>query len=114
MQPRRDKFAGLSRRAKRRRTAIEEDDAAGESVTIRAAVRSAKKAARPVKIGESERRSAYNGKKKERNKDKGKGKVTVRAGGAFDSDMGQKTVREGVRANKGDAIGGMGKRRGPK
>ncbi|KAI0932221.1 nucleolar DEAD-box protein required for synthesis of 60S ribosomal subunit [Taiwanofungus camphoratus] len=113
-KPRRDKFAGLSRRAKRRRTAIEEDDAAGESVTIRAAVRSAKKAARPVKIGESERRSAYNGKKKERNKDKGKGKVTVRAGGAFDSDMGQKTVREGVRANKGDAIGGMGKRRGPK
>ncbi|OBZ78997.1 ATP-dependent RNA helicase DRS1 [Grifola frondosa] len=106
-KPKRDKYSGLSRRVKRRKMAMEEDDAAGENGAIRAAVRSAKKAARPAKIGEPERRSLP-AKKKSKSK-----KVTARAGGAFDKDMGQRTAREGLRAKKGDAIS-MGKKKGAK
>ncbi|KDQ63735.1 hypothetical protein JAAARDRAFT_120352 [Jaapia argillacea MUCL 33604] len=110
-KPKRDKFAGLSRRAKRRKMAMEEDDAIpGETRVIGAAIRAAKKAARPGKIGEPEKRP-MNSKKDKR----GKKKVTARAGGAFSSEMGQSTrAREGVRAKKGDAIGGMGKKKGGK
>ncbi|KAH9898412.1 DEAD-domain-containing protein [Cubamyces lactineus] len=111
-KPKRDKFAGLSRRAKRRKMAMEEDDAA-ESGAIRAAVRSAKKASRPAKIGEPERRTAPS-KKKDKKKAARSKTVTKQKGGAFDKDMGQRPVREGVRAKKGDVIGGMGKKKGGK
>ncbi|KAI0365236.1 DEAD-domain-containing protein [Pilatotrama ljubarskyi] len=111
-KPKRDKFAGLSRRAKRRKMAMEEDDAA-ESGAIRAAVRSAKKASRPAKIGEPERRPASS-KKKDKKKAARSKRVTKQKGGAFEKDLGQRPVREGVRAKKGDVIGGMGKKKGGK
>ncbi|KAI0735181.1 DEAD-domain-containing protein [Earliella scabrosa] len=110
-KPKRDKFAGLSRRAKRRKMAMEED--AEETGAIRAAVRSAKKASRPAKIGEPERRP--NSTKKDRKKKAARTKsVTKPKGGAFEKDMGQRAPREGVRAKKGDVIGGMGKKKGGK
>ncbi|TFY69741.1 hypothetical protein EVJ58_g218 [Rhodofomes roseus] len=113
-KPKRDKFAGLSRRVKRRKMAMEEDDAGGESGAVRAAVRSAKKAAKPAKIGEPERRPAIS-KKREKNKErKLRGKAAARIGGVFDKDLGQRRVKEGVRAKKGDVIGGMGKKKGGK
>ncbi|KAI9063051.1 DEAD-domain-containing protein [Trametes sanguinea] len=111
-KPKRDKFAGLSRRAKRRKMALEEDDAA-ETGAIRAAVRSAKKASRPVKIGEPERRPAQS-KKKDKKKAARSKTVTKQKGSSFEKDLGQRPAREGVRAKKGDVIGGMGKKRGGK
>ncbi|KAF5374766.1 hypothetical protein D9758_000276 [Tetrapyrgos nigripes] len=105
-KPKRDKFAGLSRKQKRRKLAMEEDAEDGSGNGLNAAIRSAKKASRPSKIGEPERRPQ---KAKSKDKKKGKGKkVTARVGGAFDRDLGSKSSRhEGVRAKKGDAIGGM-------
>ncbi|KAI0724541.1 P-loop containing nucleoside triphosphate hydrolase protein [Cerioporus squamosus] len=107
-KPKRDKFSGLSRRAKRRKMAMEDD--ATETGAIRAAVRSAKKASRPAKIGEPERRNTST------KKDKKKKAARSRSakGGAFDKEMGQRAAREGVRAKKGDVIGGMGKKKGGK
>ena len=79
---------------------------------MRAAVRSAKKAARPAKIGEPERKPVKSKQKTE--KKRRSQKVKARAGGAFEQDMGQRAAREGVRAKKGDAIGGMAKKRSGK
>lgn len=94
--------------------AMEEDDAGGESAAIRAAVRSAKKSAKPAKIGEPERRPAIS-KKKEKNKErKLRGKAATRIGGSFDKDLGQRRAKEGVRAKRGDVIGGMAKKKGGK
>lgn len=107
MQPKRDKFAGLSRRAKRRKMANEED--AEETPAIRAAVRSAKKAARPTKIGEPERRAGPT--KKREKKARAKQRV-AKVGGAFEKDMGQRAVREGVRAKKSDSVGSGKKKSG--
>jgi len=108
-KPKRDKFAGLSRRVKRRKMAMEEDEGAADSVAIRSAVRSAKKAARPKKIGEPESRQPRS-KKAEK---KSKRKASARASRGFEKDLGQRTTtREGVRAKKGDVIGGMGKKKG--
>lgn len=105
-QPKRDKFSGLSRRVKRRKLAMEEDDGSGDRKAVDAAIRSAKKAARPSKIGIPEKRDAKKASKK-----KAKRKVTK--GGNFGSEMGQrgagKTLGEGIRAKKGDTIGGMKK-----
>ncbi|EIW64684.1 DEAD-domain-containing protein [Trametes versicolor FP-101664 SS1] len=112
-KPKRDKFAGLTRRAKRRKMAMEDDEDAPESGAIRAAVRSAKKASRPAKIGEPERRPASS-KKRDKKKAARSKTVTKRKGGAFEKDGGQRPAREGVRAKKGDVIGGMGKKKGGK
>ena len=87
--------------------AMEED--AGETPAIRAAVRSAKKASKPAKIGEPEKRPSRPGSKK-----KDKKKVAAKRGSAFESDMGQRAAREGVRAKKTDIIGGMGTKKGGK
>jgi len=104
IKPKRDKFSGLSRKAKRRKLAMEEDKEMGDSGALKAAVRSAKKSARPTKIGIPERRTAKSTKSK-------KGKL-ARAGKVFDKDLGQKSGHgEGVRAKKGDAVGGMKKGR---
>ncbi|KAH9849774.1 DEAD-domain-containing protein [Lenzites betulinus] len=111
-KPQRDKLAGLSRRAKRRKMAMEEDEPA-ESGAIRAAVRSAKKASRPAKIGEPERRPGAS-KKRDKKKAARSKSVTKRKSGAFEKDLGQRPAREGVRAKKGDIIGGMGKKKGGK
>ncbi|OCH96178.1 DEAD-domain-containing protein [Obba rivulosa] len=108
-KPKRDKFAGLSRRAKRRKMAMDEDDGAADSTAIRLAVRSAKKASRPTKIGEPEARQSRNKKSVK----KSKKKASARAASGFDKDASQRTTsREGVRAKKGDVIGGMGKKKG--
>ena len=108
-QPKRDKFAGLSRREKRRKIALEED--AVETGAIKAAVRSAKKSIRPAKIGEKQP-SIERKRKNERSGPKGK--AGSKKGGKFDKEMGQRPAREGVRAKKGDVIGGMGKKKGSK
>lgn len=114
VQPKRDKFAGLSRRAKRRKLALEEDEADRVgTVATGAAIRAAKKAARPPKIGEPLPKQA-NGKG--RDKDKRKKKLVK----GFDSDLsarGKKSgagagAREGARAKRGDKIGGMGGKKG--
>lgn len=95
--------------------AMEEDEETGENGAIRAAVRSAKKASKPVKIGQPERKPSSAGKKREKVKEKKKrGKAATRIGGAFDKEMGRRSVKEGVRARKGDIIGGMGKKKGMK
>ncbi|ESK88904.1 atp-dependent rna helicase [Moniliophthora roreri MCA 2997] len=105
-KPKRDKFSGLSRKAKRRKLAMEEDG--GDNRAVNAAIRSAKKAARPAKIGEPERRFERSSSKA---KKKARAKVTNSRGGAFDKDFGDNASRhEGVRAKQGDAIGGMRKK----
>lgn len=109
-KPKRDKFAGLTRKAKRRKMALEADKELGETGAVNAAIRSAKKAARPAKIGIPEHRNvpASKGTKAR----KGASKT---GGNTFDRDLSSKVARgEGVHAKKGDAIGGMGKRKGGK
>lgn len=94
---------------------MEEDDTVEDKGAIRAAVRSAKKAAMPAKIGEPERRTSSLSKKKEKTRErKLRGKASARIGRTFDKDMSQRTAKEGVRAKKGDVIGGMGKKKGGK
>ncbi|KAH9944396.1 DEAD-domain-containing protein [Epithele typhae] len=109
-KPKREKFAGLSRRAKRRKMAMEEDEAP-DSGAIRAAVRSAKKASRPGKIGEPEKRPVSSKEKRKKARAKS---VSKPKGSAFEKDLGQRAPREGARAKKGDVIGGMGKKKGGK
>ncbi|KAJ7783807.1 DEAD-domain-containing protein [Mycena maculata] len=108
-KPKRDKFSGLTRKAKRRKLAREEDEELGDDGATKAAIRSAKKSARPTKIGVLVPRKPT--KKAARNAHK---KVTARTGGAFDRDLGHKggSSGEGVRSKKGDAVGRMGKKIG--
>ncbi|KAF5370217.1 hypothetical protein D9615_010060 [Tricholomella constricta] len=73
-KPKRDKFAGLSRRVKRRKMIMEEDAELGDENALNAAIRLAKKSARPSKIGVPEKRLV-----KANSKSKPK-KVTSRAG----------------------------------
>lgn len=87
---------------------MEEDGDDGEDRAVKASIRSAKKAARPAKIGVAERRPT-----RSKDKKRSRNKVVSRAGGAFDKDFGQKSGRgEGVRAKKGDAIAGMTRKGG--
>ncbi|KIJ21730.1 hypothetical protein PAXINDRAFT_173799 [Paxillus involutus ATCC 200175] len=103
-KPKRDNYAGLCRRAKRRKMAMEADKEFGDSKVLNAAIRTAKKAARPEKIGNPPSKSPTQ-----------KSKVTSRRRSAFEQDLSGKRGRgEGIRAKKGDAIGGMGKRKGGK
>ena len=75
---------------------MEEDKELGDNKSLNAAIRSAKKSARPAKIGVPERKDSKSSKKR---------KVSVRSGNTFDSDFGQKSKsREGVRSKKGDAV----------
>lgn len=119
-QPKRDKFSGLSRKAKRRKIIAEEDKEYNDSQAINASIRSAKKANRPAKIGEPDKKSTRPVKKKSKSTtEKSKG------GSVFESDFGQKSKssNEGIRARKDDAIksnkkggsggGGKTKRKGP-
>lgn len=105
-QPKRDKYAGLSRKVKRRKMAIEAEQEPGQKGAIDAAIRSAKRQARPGKVGKVQTKNAAGGRKKVASK------VTSRVGDAFNQDLSAK--REGIRARKGDAIGGMGRRKGGK
>lgn len=79
---------------------MEEDAEIGDDRSLKASIRSAKKLARPPKIGVPEQRS-----KKSPSKTKDKRKPhKVTSGSAFERD------REGFRAKKGDTIGGMKKK----
>ncbi|KAG2752414.1 DEAD-domain-containing protein [Suillus brevipes Sb2] len=109
-KPKRDKFAGLTRKAKRRKMALEADKELGETGAVNAAIRSAKKAARPAKIGIPEHRNVPASKRTKARKGASK-----TGGNTFDRDLSSKVARgEGVHAKKGDAIGGMSKRKGGK
>ncbi|KAG1769255.1 DEAD-domain-containing protein [Suillus occidentalis] len=109
-KPKRDKFAGLTRKAKRRKMALEADKELGETGAVNAAIRSAKKAARPAKIGIPEHRNVPASKRT-----KAKKGASKTGGNTFDRDLSSKVARgEGVHAKKGDTIGGMGKRKGGK
>nr|GAT44205.1 DEAD-domain-containing protein [Mycena chlorophos] len=95
-KPKRDKFAGLTRRAKRRKLAMEEDKEMGDERATAAAIRSAKKSGRPTKIGLPETRPVTKRAKTKSRPARTKG---------FDKDMGQRrSAGEGVRAKKGDAV----------
>lgn len=109
-QPKRDKFAGLTRKAKRRKMAMDEDERAGDNAAVNAAIRSAKKAARPTKIGLPESKGLPRRSKEKTNKTR----KATQGKGSFERDMGDKRTasREGVRAKRGDIIGGMGKKKG--
>ncbi|KAH9082149.1 DEAD-domain-containing protein [Lactarius deliciosus] len=93
-KPKRDKFSGLTRRAKRRKLASEEDSREDRRSTD-AAIRTAKKAARPAKIGVPSRPAS-------RRKQKRKGGGSSKAG--FSHDQGLRgSQREGIHAKRGDA-----------
>lgn len=86
---------------------MEEDEEAGDEKALKAAIRSAKKSARPSKIGVPEKRPSKGFKSK------GKPRRVTSHTSAFERDIDQKAGRrEGVRAKKGDAIGRMGKKGG--
>ncbi|ETW74902.1 hypothetical protein HETIRDRAFT_332035 [Heterobasidion irregulare TC 32-1] len=110
VKPKRDKFSGLTRRVKRRKMALEEEKEEGDRKGVDAAIRAAKKASRPAKIGVPVQQNANSSKKAKR-----KTKVTSH-GSVFGKDMEQRSNRgEGVRAKKGDRVAGMkkgGKRKG--
>ncbi|KIK71025.1 hypothetical protein GYMLUDRAFT_235410 [Collybiopsis luxurians FD-317 M1] len=110
VKPKRDKFSGLSRKAKRRKIAKEEDAEFGNEGATKAAIRSAKKNIQPSKIGEPERRFVKPSKSKD--KKKARKQFAVGKGGAFERDLGNKGRHEGARAKKGDIIGGMNKKKG--
>ncbi|KAE9411109.1 DEAD-domain-containing protein [Gymnopus androsaceus JB14] len=113
-KPKRDKFSGLSRKAKRRKMARDEDAEIGNEGAMKAAIRSAKKGFQPSKIGEPERRPVKTSKTKEKKKKSRRNSALGKRGG-FERDLGDKASRhEGTRAKKGDIIGGMGKKKGPK
>ncbi|KAI6132816.1 DEAD-domain-containing protein [Pisolithus croceorrhizus] len=103
-KPKREKYAGLSRKAKRRKTALEAEKDPVEKGAIDAAIRSAKREARAGKVGKIQQKS--------RARKKAAHKVTSRVGSAFGQDLSVKTRREGIRARKGDKIGGMGRKGG--
>lgn len=88
--------------------AKEEDAEIGDTGAVNAAIRSAKKAARPTKIGSLKRPT------QKPSPSKPSKKRSTKKGSNFDRDLGQKTRNEGVRATKGDKIGGMGKKLGRK
>ena len=84
---------------------------------MRAAVRNAKKAGRPTKIGMPEPKQQNPAKSKNSGKDRrGKAGRVTGLKGVFDNEMGGKRragMNEGDRANRTDRIGGMDKK-GPK
>jgi ATP-dependent RNA helicase DDX27 len=89
----RDKFSGLTRRAKRRKLASEGETKEDRKATD-AAIRSAKKAARPARISVPNKPPPREG----RPKDDKLGKA------GFSHDQGRKgNRREGIRAKRGDA-----------
>jgi len=103
-KPKRDKFSGLTRRAKRRKLASEEESK-DDKRSADAATRSAKKAARPAKIGVPSRPTS---RPKQKRKSGGSSKV------GFSHDQGLRaSQREGIHAKRGDHVGKI-KRKGRK
>ena len=104
-KPKRDKFSGLTRRAKRRKLASEEESREDKR-SADAAIRSAKKAARPAKIGVPSRSAS---RPKQKRKSGGSSKV------GFSHDQGLRASRrEGIHAKRGDHVAkikGKGRRK---
>lgn len=113
--PKRDKFSGLSRRQKRRKMAAEADKELNDKGAVNSAIRAAKHAQRPRKIGEDAPQPSF--AKKKNKKDSGKGKKPGHASAKtkvlgkdskFKAEMGAKRrggggrATEGIRAKKGD------------
>ncbi len=88
--------------------AREMDEELGDTGAVGASIRAAKKASRPVKITEPERRASSN---KKRKLDKPK-KTRVGTAG-FERDAGKKgsASREGMRAGRSDGVGLGGKKK---
>ena len=80
LQPRRDKLSGLTRKQKRRKLALEADKELGDTKSLSAAIRSAKKLNQPQKIGTLEQRSSSR-------KKSGFGK---KRRGMFETELGRK------------------------
>jgi len=77
-----------------------EDEELGDQKSVNASIRSAKKAARPPKIGVPERGGLHTRKKRNKSSTK-----KSRGVSAFESDLSQKSKpREGIRAKKDDAV----------
>jgi ATP-dependent RNA helicase DDX27 len=75
---------------------MEEDKELGDERAVNAAIRMAKKSARPSKIGVPLPAKTSNEKAKRR---------PLRYGSAFERDLGQKPKhQEGIRAKKGDTV----------
>lgn len=105
-KPKRDKLSGLTRRAKRRKLASEGETKEGRSAAD-AAIRSAKKAARPTKIGVPNEPHSRHGASKHKRKGDKLGKA------GFSHDQGSRgSRREGIRAKRGQVakIKGKGRR----
>jgi len=86
-QPKRDKYDGLSRRLKRRKMAAEEDAEVGDTKSISASIRSAKKSSRPTKITEAEAKPAGKASRKG-GKPVGEKAKKIKIGkGAFDTEV---------------------------
>lgn len=88
---------------------MEDDEELGGIKEIAASIRSAKKSAKPSKIGDPESKPAGKDKKKKGKK----AKVTGTKGSSFESELGSRkkaSTREGVRAKKGDKIGAAHKK----
>lgn len=111
----RGKYDGLSRKLKRRKMAIEADEADEQaSKSTAAAIRNAKKSARPAKITENQPNKQQAGKDKSKKKKKAT-RVGGGKGSAFDTPgAGGGGEREGMRAQKTkvnlDKKGGKGKK----
>lgn len=97
-QPKRGKFDGLSRKQTRRKYARELDAELGDAGTVKASIRAAKKAGRPVKITEALPKPSVNKKRKT----SGGGAKGGKKKSAFDTDGGS---REGARAGRSDGVG---------
>lgn len=92
----RGKYDGLSRKLKRRKMAMEEDEADEQvSKNTAAAIRIAKKSAQPVKITEALPKKNLGKKGKDKKKKVARGRVGGGKGSAFDTPGGE---REGMRA----------------
>jgi ATP-dependent RNA helicase DDX27 len=106
-KPKRDKFSGLTRRAKRRKLASEEESKEDRR-SMNAAIRSAKKAARPARIGVPNQSASTQGKSKHKRKS-GLSKV------GFSHDQGSRVSRrEGIRAKRGLVATKINGKRRPK
>lgn len=88
---------------------MEVDKEIGDNANFNAAIRSAKKAAKPGKIGMALSKGPT------QLKHGAKSKTGSRTVSTFEQDLSTRRARsEGIRAKKGDAVGGMGKRKNGK
>ena len=113
--PKRDKFSGLSRRQKRRKMAVEADKEFNDKGAVDSAIRAAKHAQRPRRIGEDAPRPSFGKKnRKDAGKRKKPGHTSAKTkvfgkDSKFKAEMGVKRhgggggATEGIRAKKGDS-----------